>query len=75
MLFGEHMAPAQIAAEDLVNALKDESVIAAFTLMFESLLNNVLMNVNHLQEENVELHTNKIAARQTIDKHQPNSRY
>ena len=27
------------------------------------------MNVNHLQEENIELHKDKVAARQTIDKH------
>ena len=37
--------------------------------MFGSRLNNILMKVNHLQEENVELHKDKVAARQTIDKH------
>ena len=49
------MAPAKIAAEDLLKAIKDESVIAAFTSMFEWFLNNVLKKVNDVQEENVEL--------------------
>ena len=63
------MAPAKIAAKDLVKALKDESVIAAFTSMFESFLHNVLKKVNDVQEENVELRKALVAARQTIDKH------
>ena len=52
---GEIMAPAKIAEEDLVKDFKDESLIAAFTSMFESFLNNVLKTLNDLQEENVEL--------------------
>ena len=69
VIIGEIMTLAKIAAEDLVKALKDESVIAALTSMFESFLNNVLKMVNGLQEENVELGKALVAARQTIDKH------
>ena len=63
------MAPAKTTSEDLVKDLKYESVIAAFTSMFESFLSNVLKKVNDVQEENVELHQALVAARQTIDKH------
>ena len=61
------MCNAERWLKDLVKALKDESVIAALTAIFESFLNNVLKKVNDLQEENAELRKALVAARQTND--------
>ena len=62
-IIGEYMAPAKKAAEDLVKALKDKSVIAAS--MFESFLNIVLKKANNLQEETDEIRKDHVAARQS----------